>query len=154
MFLLLSIIILLCVGFGVLYQFFGLKYYLRAVSYVRKNPSVSDTLYGLNKNEAYGGILAGAWSSGAGIWGRSGLRFFRYTKVSSQVFTYTTFLGCKEKQMKKALYDNPNDWQANLRPGDYVIVTYNKNSKSHINTALGSDFWFFMDSEAQFACMR
>lgn len=127
------IFIILVFAFGMLYQFGGLRYYIRAVRYVKSlpismQPAVINEFYGIEQN-TYMGILAGVWREKVWVWGKNGLRYFNTDENS----VYSLLDSCNQSAINameegktievipKHIFSLPL-WEKRVHTGDYVEV--------------------------------
>lgn len=144
---------LLCIStLGLIYQYAGLKYWLRANAYASANQEIKNRLYGFAKNGVYGGIFAGTWNGKVGIWGRNGLKFFRGISGSE----YRMIDGCRKNPALGPYvvdkYSDPYSWISRLEPGDYVFVKGENLDKP--TEFQGANFWVFTNEDLETQCLR
>ena len=148
---------------GWLYQFGGLKYYLKAASYVQKHSDTYESFYGPPGQKEYAGILAGVWGKGIAIWGQYGLRYFPATTAS----TYHALIGCQKLKigpdtyssslMTQSLnddYRSVKEWGADMHPGDMAFVRYTDERVPKIKEAWGVNYWMFENADVQIQCQK
>ncbi|KKT72570.1 MAG: hypothetical protein UW68_C0033G0017 [Candidatus Collierbacteria bacterium GW2011_GWB1_44_6] len=141
----------LLVGFLVVFQFFGLKYILKANSYINSHPEAREKLYGLASNRVYGGTFAGVYGDRIGIWGRQGLKLY---KGLENMAKYSVLRGCNSSEPIMEKYDDAKTWGRSLRIGDYVFVNYAINDEKTAVILWGSDLWLFVTGESDIQCTR
>ncbi len=149
-------------GLGWLYQFGGLKFYLKAASYVRSHPDTMESFYGPSGKKTYAGILAGVWGDGVAMWGESGLRYFPATSSS----TYNALIGCKKLKMASpelgvpmtqslnSDYGNAKSWGMDAKTGDMAFVVYTDELVPKIKQAWSVNYWMFENSDIKTQCLR
>jgi len=77
--LLVSLVLIIILGVGWLYQYGGLKYYLRAVSDINdleeEDRQEAKGNFLVDKEQFYSGTLAGTWANKVWVWGNKGLKY-------------------------------------------------------------------------------
>lgn len=158
-------------GIVCLYQFAGLKYYIKVIDKFGKyseseRAQAITEFYGDKYNtKRYTGILAGVNKNGVGgvwVWGRLGLIYFP-AGVDS-VFLFTD--NCSGRPfipnidgtlMTKETSINIQHWSEKVRTGDFVIII----SKSDVGllnknfeVASAYNSWLFLQSDSKTACEK
>lgn len=148
------IIILLVFVFLILYQFFGLKYYLSAISSIKtatldNQKFAKDIFYGPKNNiYLYNGTLGFITTNNnylaIWIWGKNGLRYY-LTDSKTFFSNYRICLGDEWKTgsgtVKKNINIGVKEWLSLVRKGDFVGVEL---SNDHKTTGVFSyDWWIF-----------
>ena len=156
-------------GAGLMYQFGGLKHYLRAVIYINSlegqtKQTASDEFYGTHPN-LYTGTLAGVWGGKVWVWGRSGLKYFSVDKNSTYSFTN----GCtrdvlhpadttKAFTIQRQVYFDISEWEAEVTPGDFIAVLIagkdNGGTLGNLREAYAYNWWSFMQKDMQTECAK
>lgn len=139
--------------FGYLYEFGGLKYYRKALSYVETGETSTGKLYGSINNNIYGGIYAGVWFGRVGIWGRHGLRLFRPEQGTKLNFAKGCYGDYKESDLVFSEYKDISSWKKNIKVGDYTFVVYLDSDNRKFKTLWGADYWMFFGGELQDQCI-
>ena len=164
-----GLILVFSTAAGLIYRFGGLKYYLRAITYINSLPeqtkkTAGDEFYGDQPN-VYTGTLAGVWSGKVWVWGRQGLRYFSVDKNSTYSFTN----GCtrdvlhpadttKAFTIQRQVYFDLASWQAEIEPGDYIAVLIaakeNGGTAGNLREAYVYNWWSFMQKDMQTECAK
>jgi hypothetical protein len=83
--LLVSLVLIIILGVGWLYQYGGLKYYLRAVSDINdleeEDRQEAKGNFLVDKEQFYSGTLAGTWANKVWVWGNKGLNILRWMNI-------------------------------------------------------------------------
>lgn len=156
---------LILIGVVVLYQYAGLKYYVKAVNFIHRlngaeKNQVSEEFSGISKG-LYSGILAGVWKgklTGIWIWSRYGLRFFR----TDQYSIYSFYDGCIapiiDKKIPRLISFNIEEWASLVKVGDFIeIMVANKENGGTIGNlreVWGYNFWIFMHKTMDQSCIK
>lgn len=152
-----------------LYQFAGLKYYLRAANYINDLPKVEDRnkawsdFVGVVSTDFYSGLYAGNFFDRVWVWGKTGLRSFKTTSYS----TYTYFDGCTDKFLHPEKYNwelpvlgkdvtfKKSQWLGKVRLGDLVVVTIGKNEiKGSLKEIYTYNYWPFLYTDQKIQCAK
>jgi hypothetical protein len=149
-----AVIIALTLILLVLYQFFGLKYYLDAINLINSLPKESKEIavgdfYGSSDNQInYGGILAHIDTNnntirGLWVWGKSGLK---YIKANTQS-TFSSFSICAgghwqddDQIITKKVNVGLEEWNTNSKQGHFIKIFIDSGM---IKEAVDYDWWAF-----------
>jgi len=137
-----------------LYQYKGLKYYLKANSYIKDNPEASVNFYGKNKF-LQTGLLADKWQNGIWMWTDSSLKFFK----SKEGVEYLSIKGCqneipKEEDVVTEKNLTFSEWGNQAYPGDYVVISFDEETGNEVIRIRSVDFWMFVDGDLVIQCKR
>ncbi len=166
------LVLLFTIGIGVtfyLYQYGGLKQYIRAISLINKMPEEEkkkswDQLNGTDPRGVERGILAGSWLGRVWIWRVKGIRSYGVDEYS----VYSLFDGCSddirvklnkgENAISKVLYSDFESWDARAKAGDYVAVYTTKPEQGGIVGNMREiytyNFWLFMRKGIDSECAK
>jgi hypothetical protein len=147
-----------------LYQFWGLKHYLQALSAINKlsgeaKVQARNSLYGVNENGVYSGILAGFSRLGKGevwIWGKSGLKYFAVDGHTA----YSLFAACTEENLNdlaetgtmtinQSVTNDYGEFTSQVKAGNFAGVIF---SGQYANEVKVNDWWVFMPIDIQKQC--
>lgn len=155
------LILVLFSGLVLLYQFGGLKYYLRATSFINKLPTIerietSRNFHSEEKN-VYSGTLAGTWNNKVWVWGKKGLKNFNVDQYS--VYSYTD--GCNNnvpKNIEREVIFDFNIWNQKARMGDFVVVLTtgeaNGGVLGNLREIYTFNWWTFMGKDMITQCEK
>jgi hypothetical protein len=164
-----GVLFLLLIGFaGLLFEYGGLRYFLRAKTYIKNLPAediqaISDNFYGTQPN-LYNGILAGAWNDKVWVWGEAGLKgfgveentAFHYSDGCTQEILYPSDTS-KGFSIQQQTLDF-SSWKATAKAGDYVTVFVAQENSGfavgNLQEIFGSNWWQFMQKDMQTACAK
>jgi|WetSurMetagenome_2_1015567.scaffolds.fasta_scaffold305665_2 hypothetical protein len=156
-----------------LYQYAGLKYYIKAVSYIKAMPTTEEkdkawsSLVETPSDKYYRGIYGGDYLGRIWVWGKSGLRSF----AVSQKTAYSFFDGCSDEvvgsdshmgsdqQMfgKFSTFDK-EQWQKTVNVGDIALVMVASESgkvkAGTMEEIIDYNFWFFRQKEQKIECAK
>lgn len=169
------VLVFLLIGLGMLYQFGGLKYYLKAYGYVisykgEKAQLIKNDFFGEKNKGLYNGILAGVWTGknpGVWMWTNNFLRFFPVDKYS--VFSY--YEGCKPEFLeptKKEGFSIKRDILVDLdtfllrvgkkKEGLFVSVMITGKDQGgkvgNLRELWANDWWVFMNTDLKIECKK
>lgn len=170
-----SLILVVLVTWGCLYQFFGLKEYIRATKYVNNlgedvRGNARERLDLDSSTGHFGGILAGVWKGpfpGVFLWTRQTLKYFRVDQFS--VYTYHN--ACVDElinpanprpkttvKVKRTIFTDLNLWSKNLKTGYFldVMVTGKSNGGTlgNLREVWATDWWPFMNEDLATQCVK
>ena len=159
-------------GVGLLYQFAGLGYYLKALRVIYQAPTVQikqetwNQFKGPDPKWVYGGILAGSWFDKIWVWGSQGLRVFTVDQYS----IYSWFDGCDPEIMARLdagasgaiihrdIDTDINVWRGKARVGDYVRANLTPPGFSgvvgNLRELYDYNFWLFVQSGMEARCAK
>lgn len=120
--------------------------------------NMGDKFFGVwDTPNSYSGILAGSWSRGLWVWGKSGLVYQTLDRNTQ----FLTIYGCsknnlvnivlhqnKAKQFNTKVFSNLGQWRAEVHPGNYVALDITSSNKLGSITAYpefkaSASPWFF-----------
>ena len=161
------------IGFYGVYEYTGLKYYLKANREInklegREKEEALDVFMGGQDSglDVYGGILMGVNTKdhgGVWVWGRHGLRYFR----SDQYSVFSFFSICKpvilekykngeEVKIGQDIYTDIVEWKKLIKQGDYVsLIITNKDqggTVGNLREAKVNDWWPFVSVDVEGQC--
>lgn len=164
------IVFIVIVFVGFLYQWAGLKYYVRALIVINKMPVAERNLAwnefsGTDQRSVERGILAGTWMNRVWIWKSTGLKSFAVDKYS----IYSWFDGCSDTVKAKlkfgasnaietVRYTDINSWRNKYKVGDYVAVFSTRSdqggTKGNLREIYDYNFWLFMKKGIDTECAK
>jgi len=161
--------------FVVLYQYTGLKYYLKATSYINNLPQerkivAKNDFYGdISNKNLYNGTLAGIATgkfSGIWVWGKSGLKYFSVDQNSA----YSFYNACTDKilnatneerkslKVQKNVYFDLNEFKTLTKTGDFIIIMTTDETKSKliktVKEAWDYNYWGFIQTDLKTQCEK
>lgn len=166
-------VLIVGVGFYGVYQYGGLKYYLKAVKAINQlegdEKERARKLFNGSPNESfevYGGILIGLNqkdNGGVWVWGSKGPKYFR----SDEFSVYSFYKICKsaiiekykrgeEVNVGRSIDTDIKTWADKVSQGDYVAIIVT--SKGHegalgnLREALAHDWWAFSNVDVEEQC--
>lgn len=164
------VVVLILSSILALYQFGGLKQYIKVVNVINKMQGVEkdlawDDLLIPNKRGGIKGVLAGTLGNLVWIWNRHGLQLF----IADENSVYSFFDGCSEEVMERlkkgekdainrSIYTDIREWNMVVKPGEYVTVyTASEDESGSLNNLreiYGYNFWLFMNKGMDIACAK
>lgn len=153
------------------YQYAGLKYFIRAKQVMNTIPDTEqrqqtwERFNGTGRTGEYRGILAGSWMGKVWVWGRSGLVSFNVDEYS----VYSWFDGCSEpiktqlntgtaKGVERVVGNDFRNWRGKAEAGDYVTTFV---TQPETGGAIGNlrelydyNFWVFIRDGIDEQCAK
>lgn len=162
-------LIIMLGGIGYLYQFGGLRQYIRARSVINNMPT-EDKQYawekfsGTDPRGAERGILAGSGLGRVWVWSSSGLKSF----IVDEYSIYSWFDACREDVKEKlrageggsvieqVIDTDLNSWREKAKVGDYVAVYPTQAEQGgtigNLREIYTYNFWLFMKAGIDTQC--
>lgn len=167
---LVSVFLVLSITLGWLYQYSGLKYYIRAISLIKKMPvelqvTANEKFYALGDGDYYSGILAGVWNGNVWIWERGQLKHY----LTDEYSVYSFLDDCNEeilnpserkttRSIKSEVFIDLAEWKQRANTGDFVTI---KLAGVDSGGALGNlreiwayNWWTFLQKDMKTACAK
>ena len=155
-----------------LYQYGGLKGYIRAETSINKltgdiKTKAQDDFSSTGNTTAvkYRGIFAWVWQDRLWIWSDKRLRSFKTNKDS----VYSFYKACTDEhvadmeeegefEIKRTITTDIKKWLRLVKPGDYVIVRVSVADKGiiteNLREAIAHDWWPFMPTDVKTQCTK
>ena len=152
-----------------LYNFGGLKQYMRAITLINKMPEeykeiAKNELRDKDKSGGERGILAGSWIGRVWIWNAHGLKSFAVDEFT----IYSLFNGCSDEVRAKlnkgingitrTMVTSFSDWKNSVNAGDYVTVYIakpeNGGIEGNIREIYDYNFWLFLNNGIDIQCAK
>ena len=169
----LLVIAVVVMGLGLgglcLYQYAGLKYYIKAAGYIDQLPEASRSgawkdFIGTTSDRYYNGIYAGDFMGRVWVWGKSGLRSF----ATSQYTIYSFFDGCTDKFLNsenhvgeglpildRSVTTDKSKWKNKASAGDLTQITIASEVKPGTLKEISNyNFWYFIQKDQITECAR
>lgn len=154
------------------YEYGGLKYYLSAVSAIKKLPEEerlqSREAFDGEQEDQYSGTLIKVDTKGFGgawIWGRKGPKYFKADKYS--IFSYynaceaataASAQSAETFEIERVIDTDIKVWQGKVGVGDWtsIILTVEGQGGTigNIKEAISYDEWLFMSTGIQIPCEK
>lgn len=169
--LLIGVLVVSVILFGFLYWRGGLACYLKSIRYINtldgaEREKAKLSFYGNDKQDTYGGIVAGVWTgkyAGVWLWTRGGLRFFPSSKES--VFSY--FNGCidgvpikpvvgEKYRLNREIYLNIAEYKKQVNNCDFGEIRLFPDGldSGNIWEIWTNDWWPFMQTNMKEECKK
>jgi hypothetical protein len=152
------------------YQHAGLKYYIKAVRYVKALPTkeARDEMWnnftGNSSERYFAGIYAGDFAGKVWVWGKTGLRPF----VTNQDSIYSFYNGCTDQflhpenhigddppKLARILITDKNQWKKLASVGDLVIITIaSEGTAGVLKEIYDYNYWPFIQKDIQTECAK
>jgi len=156
-------------GLGIfyLYQYAGLKYFVRADILINDMPSETvkkqawKDFIGKSEN-GYSGIYAGDWMDRVWVWGNGLIRSF----ATDQYSVYTFSDGCTESilnsvdqggvpRVDRLVYFDMNSWKEKVHVGDLVgIIIARDGIPGNLREIYAYNFWPFLQKDWRTLCAK
>lgn len=161
------VVVNLGLGIFFLYQYAGLKYFVRAGILINSMPSETDKKQAwedfIGKSEnAYSGIYAGNLGGRVWVWGNGLIRSFATDKYS--VYTFSD--GCTESilnsvdqggvpRVNRLVYFDMNSWKEKVHVGDLVgIIIARDGVPGNLREIYTYNFWPFLQKDPRTQCEK
>lgn len=155
-------ILIITGGLGWLYQYGGLRYYLKATNYINSlegeewEEAYKSFYIGEGDTSLYPGILAGVWLNKVWVWGQKGLKYFN---IHNTVYSYTD--GCSVRgqiEREREIITDFNIWKSKVRQGDVVLAKLAKETNgetlNYLAEVYSFNWWFFMGQDMETECAK
>jgi hypothetical protein len=167
----LLVVILIIIGTAFyLFQFGGLRQYLRAESVINNSQTVeiinqAREIFDTQQGGPYSGIFGGIIQNKIWVWGSFGLKFFTTDNFS----VYFTNDGCNNeaktlrekdpsKQTVENIYYDMKSWEKNTNVGDFVVIRTSKagmgGTLNNLREIHSYNYWPFILNDISIACSK